>query len=366
MFTPQYTGDYQLQAYAEGYMAYMVTLPGAHCAADSAWTCLGIISPFQTYVWPLGVLTAGTTYPISMDFNAVLGDPNLSGEFTILCPIPCIKPTNPTTSNVQATSVELAWNGQYNQVGWEVEIRPLTEPFTGIANYFSTTDSFVAEDLASATQLHWRVRGLCGTFGASEWSDETTFTTLPDCNAHSLLDCEENITLHFEAGTGYWSNLTPCTQTMQGREQILQFTSDGTNRYILIHHQTGEFGLYLKNADNSACEAPTNWLCVTKSLNSSMYTLSNLNPGSTYYLLFKNRSNTDTNSIQLSFHCNVPCHNLFHPSVRLTTQGTQAYAHWDGLGTPWKYQIGMRFADGSEMISPELSWNISGVLLNSY
>ena len=360
-FTPDFSGEYLLQSFESQSVGRAIKVWTPDCAANTGWTCIENSSPTSS----MGVLTGGQTYLIMLDFPNYADYPDLNISFVILCPTACSEPTD-LSADLTSGSVQLNWTGQPNQVGWEIEIQPVGTSFTGAPNYFSNQNSLVLSTLATSTPYQWRVRGVCGALGTSYWTTGANFLTLPNCNAYPTLGCEQEITLHFQEGQGYWSSLPACTDGMFGQEQILQFTTDGPTRYIVLPGQSSYFGFYLKKAGSSACEDVNDWQCVGNNLNSGFIELNNLTPGATYYLLCKKQWYSPADSLRLSFHCSFSCPVPDDPKMTILGFPGPSYAinvQWDGANGPWVYQVGLHKPDGSELLHNEPNWSSGGFSL---
>ena len=353
-FTPPYSGEYFLQSFQSQYVGFSFKALTGDCAVNTGWTCLGQGSN----TWPMGQLTGGQTYLIALDFPSYADFPDLQAYFGIVCPISCLAPTDLFNSNLAATSVQLNWTAQPNQVSWEIEIQPIGTAFTNVANYFSNQNNLLVSNLLATTAYHWRVRGNCGAFGQSNWSETKNFLTLPDCNAYTPLACEDEVTLYFPEGEGYWTDLPDCSQHITGRERIVQFTATAMTQYVFLPGLGAYSGFYLKNAASGPCAETAGWQCVGNS-DSVLITLPNLTPGATYYLLCKRREIYGTDSVRLSLHC-TPCVAPRDPETEILYNGTWLKAKWDGGNGPWTYQVALRYPDGSEQTHSGAVWNYDG------
>lgn len=92
----------------------------------------------------------------------------------------CVAPSALMTSNVTATSLDLAWTENNGASTWEVEWD--TAGFTpGTGNRVVTmTNPHAVTGLSAGTSYDWYVRTICGSMDTSAWSSVNTFLTPPD------------------------------------------------------------------------------------------------------------------------------------------------------------------------------------------
>jgi len=89
-FTPATTGVYNIEVTAASttsYVDYVYKEASGSCDT-SGWTCIDDI--YQTGVYPIGTLTAGTEYLILLDSEVTTA---LSQTFKVVCPLVCVEPT---------------------------------------------------------------------------------------------------------------------------------------------------------------------------------------------------------------------------------------------------------------------------------
>jgi hypothetical protein len=89
-FTPATTGIYNIEVTAASttsYVDYLYKDASGSCDT-TGWTCIDDI--YQTGVYPIGTLTAGTEYLILLDSETTTA---LSQTFKIVCPLVCVEPT---------------------------------------------------------------------------------------------------------------------------------------------------------------------------------------------------------------------------------------------------------------------------------
>ena len=359
-FTPTENGEYLIRSFSP-HVSFSYKPLTADCGAATGWICLGADLPFdQADTWSFGPLVVGQPYLIAVDYPPYAEQPSVLSNFILLHPTPCPAPAGFSVNDVTAHTVQLGWASQASQLSWEIEVQPNNgTAFTGIPNYFSTQNSGTITGLLAATRYKFQVRARCGALGQSYWSGTGFFVTLPDCTAYPLLSCEQEVTLHFAAGEGYWGNLPNCPQYLTGREEIVQFTANAPTHYIFLPGLGAYAGFYLKNAAGSVCAETTGWQCVGNS-DSTLLTLPNLTPGATYYLLCKRRETFSPDSLRLSLHCTLPCVAPRDPQTVILPGGSWVLAKWDGGNGPWTYQVALRYPDGSELTQSNVAWNYDG------
>ncbi|MBO7227949.1 MAG: fibronectin type III domain-containing protein [Bacteroidales bacterium] len=94
------------------------------------------------------------------------------GAFTTI-ELPCTAPTNIVATNITYTSATLGWEGQGNELAWEVKYTT-----GGVEETIeATTNPVVIENLFSGSTYEVWVRAFCGAETYSDWSEVYTFTT---------------------------------------------------------------------------------------------------------------------------------------------------------------------------------------------
>ena len=87
--------------------------------------------------------------------------------------LPCTAPTNIVATNITYTSATLGWEGQGNELAWEVKYTT-----GGVEETIeATTNPVVIENLFSGSTYEVWVRAFCGAETYSDWSEVYTFTT---------------------------------------------------------------------------------------------------------------------------------------------------------------------------------------------
>ena len=359
-FTPTENGDYLLNSFAPN-VSYAIKPLGGNCAEAAGWTCIGSdFSSDQNDTWSLGPLVLGQTYLIAVDYPAYPGLPGALSNFVLTHPVTCPAPDGLSVSNIQAHAVQLGWNGQTNHNNWEIEVQ-LNDgsPFTGTPNYFSNQTDLAINGLLANTRYKFQIRAQCGFYGQSLWSGAGGFTTLLDCNEYPPLACGQLQTLHFEAGIGSLGSLPTCPDNLIGKEEIVQFTTDASTRYIFLPGQHAYIGFYLKNTADGDCNELYGWTCVGNS-DSTVIMLNNLTPGATYYLLCRRHETFGADSLRLGLYCSFPCVAPVDPQTTIISGGAQALVKWDGGNGSWNYEVALQYPDGSEQTKSGLHWTLDG------
>ncbi|MBK8968694.1 MAG: fibronectin type III domain-containing protein [Lewinellaceae bacterium] len=309
---------------------------------------------------------SGTNLMLVQCLTALLFPVVLQGQTQASCPMPVWL----NVSNIESTSATLLWYGDPAHESWEIEFLPEAGTFIGEPNYFSDQPSLEVTSILPGDRYKFRVRARCSGAEYSVWSNERSFITIPDCETAPEISCGEEIKLYLQPGDGYWKGLLGCGDNLTGDEALLQFniSDSNTTRYLYLSNKNWTnpiIGFYLKKADNIACNTNSGWQCLATTLNSTLITLTNLEPGATYYLMSKKRYKAGLDSVQIQLHCTLPC--IF--PTKLETQiidKSTVFVNWnDNLG-PWKYDVAILYEDGTEQVKSDVTGWPFGLNLGSW
>lgn len=103
--------------------------------------------------------------------------------FEVSTCVNCLPPSNATTSNITANSVDLAWTAA-SASSWDIEYGPSGFSQGSGTTINVSTNPYTLSGLTAATDYDWYVRENCGPGDESNWIAGASFTTL--CDAYSL------------------------------------------------------------------------------------------------------------------------------------------------------------------------------------
>ena len=174
----------------------------------------------------------------------IFGLLSIFGFFLLGASVPlsanCVAPGLLSANFVTDTSAELTWTDVATL--YDVELRPASEPFTGIPNYTPVSDPpFLVTDLVPGQLYRFRVRARCFGGGNSIWSSAHFFTT-------DLSDRQACVNLPLRD--------TSCTR-IRWRVRQAPGTALGTNvrikgvRLAIQHPSRGELRGWLTSPDGT-------------------------------------------------------------------------------------------------------------------
>lgn len=290
----------------------------------------------------------------------------LQGQTQVGCPMPVWL----NVSNIESTSATLLWYGDPAHESWEVEFLPEAGVFIGEPNYFSDQPRLEVTTILPGDRYKFRIRARCSSAEYSVWSNERSFITIPDCELAPEISCGEEIKLYLQPGDGYWQGLLGCGNNLTGDEALLQFNINDSNttRYLYLSNKNWTnpiIGFYLKKADNIACIANSTWQCIATTLDSTLITLTNLEPGATYYIMCKKKYKAGSDSVQIQLHCTVPC--IYPTNLQtIIESSSDVKAKWDNSQGPWKYDVAMLYKNGTEQVKSDVTGWPFGLNLGSW
>ena len=210
---------------------------------EGEWTYVeGVSSPYY-----ITGLSANTDYEAQAQFDCGSSGLSAWGNLVSFTTLPCPAPTDLTVSNITLTSALLDWNQSGGGYEWDVEFS--TSPdFTPSTIEWVISSSYPMADLTPGTTYYVRVQSICPMSIPGGWSDVVTFTT-EECPAPT------NVTV---------SNVT-------GTSAEISWTSVGADYEWDIEYST----------DPSFATFDIEWAISTN------WTLSGLDPGTTYYVRVK-------------------------------------------------------------------------------
>jgi gliding motility-associated-like protein len=90
----------------------------------------------------------------------------------------CPLPGNLDANAISATQANLFWGAALGAEGYQIEVLPASQTFTGSATDSNTTTSFVKTGLLPNTNYKYYVRSNCGNGSFSEWRGPFNFQTI--------------------------------------------------------------------------------------------------------------------------------------------------------------------------------------------
>jgi hypothetical protein len=142
-------------------------------------------------------------------------------EVSIFEKLPCLQPSNLSTSVQNASTVDLSWTASANAAAWKLEYGPVGFTPGNGTSLIVTSNPYTLSGLASGTQYWVYVSSICGSGDTSLWAGPAIFT-LEYCDGgpHTLNKSEvTNVVLN--GSFGFISNL----QTCPGDFQVQDFTA---------------------------------------------------------------------------------------------------------------------------------------------
>ncbi len=358
-FVPQFSGKYELSTYNLGPSSLLLCKPGANCKLDTSWICIPLEDQNTDKSFNLGILTAGVPALFGFDFKGPFTNhpeyPNVG--FKINCPSACLPPENLVSKIVNNHDALLKWKANFNQVSWDLQVKRTDQDFYYYISDSTDTDSILFADLKAGRHYKWRVRGNCGVWGSSQYSETSYFDISPDCQQWPLLSCDQEITLHFPQGIGFWQNLPACDQVPKGTELILQFKTVDSTAYFQFRPKDVPHAIYLKDADAYSCADSSGWICIKDTHDVYLISLEHLRPGGNYYLMLKKWETYGEDSITLSYYCESPCKSTKYLSSEIFGNGHEVVLHWDGNKGDWRYQLGLSSKTTIEKLSAPVKWD---------
>ena len=151
------------------------------------------------------------------------------GAFTTI-ELPCTAPTNIVATNITYTSATLGWEGQGNELAWEVKYTT-----GGVEETIeATTNPVVIENLFSGSTYEVWVRAFCGAETYSDWSEVYTFTTAA-CEVPSNVTASD---ITDSSATITWTSTAQRWEISYGMEGVneengTKVTVEGTPSYAI-------------------------------------------------------------------------------------------------------------------------------------
>ena len=322
-FTSTSAGTYSLvvTAVTGSTVHYFFKEASGSCDA-TGWTCIGKFSATGSQNI---TMAANTDYYILMDAE---GTASRTQTFRIDCPASCPKPISLTNTNITANSADLSWTNGGSETMWKVSygVAPLSDPATGTILDVSTKPFNLAM-LTGQTTYDWYIRADCGGGDLSAWSNKSTFTTLIDCEAGTVLTCGGSQSATLAIGSGIWNpdvaSPGACYAT-PGKEKVFKFTSTLAGTYTLnVTASSGsDYIDYFFKQVSSGC-TESGWTCI-KDFTSPGNATFTLAAGTDYYILLDNESST----LAMAQTFNITC-----PSNMIYTSSTTEQLS-DGVVAP--------------------------------
>ncbi len=170
----------------------------------------------------------------------------------------CLNPTFGTTTNIEGRSAQLNWVSTASNFEYYVSTTPTAPTETTTPTGTSTTTSAVVTGLRPVTQYYAWVRTVCADNEKSEWSISTTFTTNVSC-------------------------LPPTTLT--------NTTVNDTSAAVTWQSTAQNFKYYVSTSSTTPANTVEGTL-----VSGNSATITQLNPGTTYYWFVKAVCDTDDES----------------------------------------------------------------------
>ena len=351
-FTPAYDGFYRATFIPVNWwiqLGVSRTRPDQNCTFPG-WHCLGSVGNTGFDQLPMGTLKKDSTYIFAFEFNSWFDYTGQSFLIRVDCPAPCPVPDSLYTANLTHQSVTVGWRPGFNQNQWEVQLIG-SGAGTNDTLYFYADVPFLQIDQLQRGKLYrWRVRGLCGALGNSNWSAYRDFITPPDCNLFPPAGCADTLTVPFNAGQGFYQNgpaYTCHSVSGQGVEQVLRFevSQPGESRFLIVDGAEWKYvWFWRKKAPGQDCTYPLDWKCLGDSLTGQVAQMRNLDSG-TYEILIKKAVNPGTDSLRVRFYCELPCAAPSESFSRFESQN-DCRPYWNEGTGPWTYEVELRDEQG--------------------
>lgn len=161
-------------------------------ASEEVFTTIGYdFNQAGTIMVPLGTLEGNYRMRVKVDYNDSSPEPCSNSDtrsetedytFSVVAPPSCISPSSLTTTNITATSADLAWtSGGSGETVWDIELVDITAGGTQmmiVANN-DVTNPYTATGLTGNNQYEFYVRADCGMddTDVSDWAGPFPFTT---------------------------------------------------------------------------------------------------------------------------------------------------------------------------------------------
>lgn len=184
---------------------------------------------------------------------------------------------------------DLEWTSPAVFDRYGIEIRPVSENFTGQPNHFATENKWDGQ-LDTAVSWKFQVRTECTGNKASEWLGPFPIVDLHDCSKFSTMHCGDTLELEMPSGFGtVLSN--PCVTFSVGRETYFHVQSELAKRVYWLEMLSQSFSSEkLVFSDVGNCEHPTGTLgCLGSAAVGKKYGLGSLGGNSKMTLMADNR-----------------------------------------------------------------------------
>lgn len=215
-FTPPYNGEYQLDISNTNGQALKYVL------VEKVINCGNFIVLHCDTVTADGTLNLGQLLNTKGYYLFIIQDGTIASSQTFKLHCPCPAVTFGSGILHADSTASLHWEYLVNTV-FEIELLPVTQSFTGTANYWSDLDEPIISGLDPMQDYHYRFRPTCAP--DLIWSDEIDLNREFNCNTTPWLTCSAPIDIYIGANIGLIDNPFGfgLGSLFRGQERFLRF-----------------------------------------------------------------------------------------------------------------------------------------------